>query len=107
MGWRRRDICKPPSVPGTAFADLAQIMFFILPLTKNVICAKLANAVHGMEVGLHTLCLLQPILDALQPKITAKNSDLVRLTRVQPDGSNSKTLTWREYFASELNASGA
>ncbi len=28
--WRRRDVCKLPFIPGTAFADLAQIVFLIL-----------------------------------------------------------------------------
>ncbi len=38
---------------------------------------------------------------------TAKNSNSVLLTELRPDGSNLKILTWREYFAAELYASGA
>ncbi len=34
------------------------------------------------------------------------NSDSVHSTEVRPDGSNTKILTWREYFALELYTSG-
>ncbi len=30
MGWRICEICKPPSIPETAFADLMQIVFLVL-----------------------------------------------------------------------------
>ncbi len=66
-GWKWCDVCKPPSVPETVFAYLAQIVFFILKC--RLIRTKSANAVPGMEGGLHTSRLLQPVLAALRPKI--------------------------------------
>ncbi len=67
--------------------------------SRDCVCAKSANTVPGTEGDLHTSHLLQSVLVTLWPKIPIRY--------LRPDGSNSKILTWREYFALELYASGA
>ncbi len=99
MGWRRCDICKPPFLRGTAFANLAKITFFILK------CYLFQNKKHYLrQIRKRSPCNKRWFAYITSPptcfgRPMAKNSNSVFSTRVRPDRSNSKILIWREYFA--------
>ncbi len=121
MGWRRRDVCNPPSKRIMFKVFYKGRMWTLSELYKFYnLCTIFIFYISGFQNKKCYLCQIHKCspwdrrwFTYVVPPPTrfghpmAKNSDLILSTGVWPDGSNSKILTWREYFALELYPNSA